>query len=259
MTKKITVALSGKGGVGKTSLSALILDELALSGYSGRVLAVDADPAMTLYLALGLPEPKATVASIRDTTRLDAKTIRALPAGVSPAGYMSNQLREAGVLAKHQLREMSLDLLTMGQGEGPGCYCSVNGVLKTVLSSITSGYDLVLVDNEAGLEHLSRYRLGQVDFFLTVATPSPAAQAVARRIVETAETMGIEIGETWTVFNQTPPDFQPPRNGPTVVIPHTEAIGRLEMNEQAVVELEENNPVRRALRFAGSLSGALGI
>ncbi len=172
------IALSGKGGVGKTSLSALILDELARRRYNGRVLAVDADPAMTLYLALGLPEPAATVASVRDETKLDAQAVRNLPAGISPAANMLQELARAGVLAKHRLRRMPLDLLAMGQGEGPGCYCRVNSALKKVLSWITEKYDLVLVDNEAGLEHLSRYRLGRVDLFLIVATPNPAAMRV---------------------------------------------------------------------------------
>ncbi len=90
------VALSGKGGVGKTTLLAVLLDELARRNYPGRMLAVDADPAMTLHLALGLPEPTATVAQVREAVELDAKTIRSLPPGTTPADYLLERLQAAG-------------------------------------------------------------------------------------------------------------------------------------------------------------------
>ncbi len=244
------VALVGKGGVGKTSLSALLLDELLRRGYGGSVLAVDADPATTLHLALGLPEPRATVADVRETTTLDAQTIRSLPPGTTPARYVAERLQQAGVLTVHQLRQKMLHFIAMGQGQGPGCYCSINSMLKTVLSQVTKRYDLILVDNEAGLEHLSRYRLGQVDFFLTVTTLSPAAQAVARRIVKTAEVMKIEIGQTWMVENQVPLDFhnRPPQNETVMRLCAAEAIARLEMNGRPVIELAANNPLRSTLQ-----------
>lgn len=241
------VTLSGKGGVGKTTLLAVLLDELARLDYPGRVLAVDADPAMTLHLALGLPEPGATIAQLRESVELDAKTVRNLPAGTTPAAYLRERLQTAGVVARHPLRGKAFDLLAMGQGEGPGCYCRVNAALKTVLHGLAGGYDLVLVDNEAGLEHLSRYRLGRVALFLVVTTPQPAAQAVARRVVATARAAGIEIEESGWIFNRAAAGFAPPPGELALAAPSSQALIALERCGQPVVSLPDNDPLRLAL------------
>src|SRR5512137_655949 len=115
------VSIVGKGGVGKTSLCALLLDELARQGYTGSILAVDADPAMTLHLALGLRGAPVTVAQVRETVRLDAQTIQRLPEYTSAAAYLGQQLQAADVLRQHLLRQMPLHYLALGQGEDPGC------------------------------------------------------------------------------------------------------------------------------------------
>lgn len=244
------VTLSGKGGVGKTSLSALVLDELARRGYSGRVLAVDGDPATTLHLALGLPEPTATVADVRDSINLDAKTVRSLPAGTSPIDYVLEQLQAAGVLVSHRLREMPFDLMAMGQGEGSGCYCSINNALGAALEQIRGHYSLVLIDNEAGLEHLNRYRIKRVDLFLVVTTPGQAAWSVARRILETARQVGMELGETGTLVNRVSSSngrgsF---RNGLAVAVPTSHELTALDLGGQPVVLLPDSNLVRAALQ-----------
>src|SRR5262245_541887 len=139
------VTFAGKGGVGKTSLCALLLDELLWRGYEGSVLVVDADPAMTLHLTLGLPEPAATVADVRETTPLDAQTLHTQLKGTSPAQYVAQRLYGAGVLAAYALRGKPLHYLAMGQGEGVGCYCRINRALSLILGQIVSSYDLVLI------------------------------------------------------------------------------------------------------------------
>jgi len=191
------VTISGKGGVGKTTTTALLLDELARAGYAGRLLVVDGDPAMTLYQALGQAPPPATVADIRDNTRLDARTIQALPEGISPAGYVAGRLLEAGVLNPQKLQEMSFDMLAMGWHEGsPGCFCSINNMLGLILQQLMDRYDLVIMDNEAGLEHLARYRVKHVDLFLVVYASSLASRIVAGRIRAVGEKGGMTATDT---------------------------------------------------------------
>jgi CO dehydrogenase maturation factor len=244
------VTVSGKGGVGKTSLSALVLDELARQGYGDPVLAVDGDPASTLHLALGFPEPTVTVADVRDSTTLDARTVRSLPAGTSPADYVRGQLQAAGVLVTHRLRQMSLDVMPMGQGEGPGCYCRINHSLAAALEQVRERYSLVLIDNEAGLEHLSRYRIKQVDLFLVVTTPGQAAWSVARRILDTARQVGMELGETGTLVNRVSSSNGrgSSRNGFAVAVPNSHELAALDLGGQPVVLLPDDSPVRAALR-----------
>jgi CO dehydrogenase maturation factor len=241
--------ISGKGGVGKTSVAAIILDEMARHGFTGRVLAVDGDPAGTLHLALGVPAPPATVAHVRDSTRLDARTVRGLPPGTSPASYVLGQLQAAGVIAESRLRDMPLDLMAMGQGEGPGCYCSINGALAMVLEQIIERYALVLVDNEAGLEHLSRYRIRRVDLFLVVTTAGRAARSVARRILETARQVGMELVETGTIVNRVSSSngIHSYRSGLSVSVPESRELAALDLGGLPAVRLPDESPLRAAL------------
>jgi len=269
------VTLTGKGGAGKTSLCALLLDELARCDEPGPVLAVDADPATTLHLALGLPEPEATVAAVRDETPLTAQVVRRLPPGDSVGDYVRRQLQAAGVIRTHLMQQLPVDLLAMGQGEGPGCYCNINRALAGALAQIVAGYRLVLVDNEAGVEHLSRYRLPQADLLAVVVTPGQAAQAVGRRIVATARQVGLATGATWTIYNQAPGDYRPPDDchpagdyrppgdcchpvgdyhpagdevAMNLIIPASAGLVALEQQGQPAINLPAADPLRAALR-----------
>lgn len=245
------VTLCGKGGVGKTTISAMLLDELARAGYPGPVLAVDGDPASTLAMSLGLPASEVTIADIRDNLQLDAKTKRNLPKGMPPAVYAYKQVQETGALLSYQLRDMPLDLITMGQGEGPGCYCDVNHALSSVLKKLVHRYALILIDNEAGLEHISRYRLERADLFLVVATPNPKARSVAQRIMATAHEVNIAIGESMVIYNQIPPGFHPEQNGyPTMplTIPHSSTLAEIEMLGKPIDVLPVDDVARQALQ-----------
>lgn len=246
MAKIITVA--GKGGTGKTTMMALLLDELARFGYSGRILAVDGDPAMTLYMALGLPEPLATVATVRDSVKLDARTIRNLPENMTPAEYVMQQLQATHVLNSHKQRGINLDMMAMGWGEGtPSCYCSINAMLGLVLEQIVAHYDLIVVDNEAGLEHLSRYRIKQVDLFLTVVTDNQASQVVAERLMRVATSVGMEIKKTLQVRIVSPNAAGRTAMHDDVLIPYSQDVNDL-MISGRVTELDRCHPVRLALR-----------
>ena len=238
--------------MGKTSVCALLRTELARQNFRGSIPAIDGDPAQTLHLALGLPAPPATIADVRDSVRLDAQTIQAMgKRGVSPAEYVWTQLTGAqAALVRYALRGKTVDYMAMGQGEGPGCYCKINTMLKTILSGLAGRYDLVLVDSEAGMEHISRYRLGRVDLFLTVLTPAPASRTVARRIMETTRNVGIEIGEQWVIYNQSPHGYPPAQTGAkrTITVPRAWEVLRLEGAGRPIVNLGDGLAVRRALQ-----------
>lgn len=243
------ISFTGKGGVGKTSLCAILLDELARRDAPGPVLVVDADPATTLHLALGLPQPTSTVADVRDTTLLDAQTVRGLPPGRTVSTYVRDKLREAGLVSRHRLRRMRLDVLAMGQSEGPGCYCQINRALSSALGQVIAAYRLVLVDNEAGVEHISRYRLPQADRLLVVVTPGQAAQAVGRRVLVTALQVGMTVETTWRVFNQVPLGYHPSADaiGVTLAVPVSPELTELERQGRPAVALPPDDPVRAAL------------
>lgn len=241
------ISLSGKGGVGKTTVSALLLDEAARYGYSGKVLAIDGDPAMTLALALDVEPPAATLADIRDSTPFDARQIKNLPPGMSPDQFILDKLRAEGVIVNRQIREIDVDLMVMGHPQGPGCYCRVNGALTRALTAIRAEYDLILTDNEAGLEHLSRYRLKQVDLFLIVLTPGRSSWAVADQIKHTVEVIGMEIGETWLVYNRTKNHRASLASRHTLLLPECETIAALDRQGGPLLALADGHPLRAAL------------
>jgi CO dehydrogenase maturation factor len=246
----IVIALAGKGGVGKTSITALILDELARNGYPGPVLAVDADPASTLHLALGLPAPIATVGHVRDHTPLDAQTVRSLPASVSKTDYVANQLAQAQVLTEHKLRDMPLHCMAMGQSEGPGCYCAINAALSQVLTELMICYSLIVIDSEAGLEHLSRVRVKRVDFLWVVVNPTRASLSVADQILATVREVKMEVGQAGLILNRARADeVRPQRSDILSALPQERAIERLEVLAQPLIELPDDSPVRRKLAF----------
>lgn len=241
------ISLSGKGGVGKTTVAALLIDEVARRGYPGKVLAIDGDPAMTLALALDVAPPPVTLADIRDSTPLNARQIKSLPAGMSPDRFVLDKLRAEGVIANRQLREIDVDLMAMGHPQGPGCYCSVNQALTKALAAIRAAYDLIITDNEAGLEHLSRYRLNQVDLFLIVLTPGRSSWAVADRIRHTAEVMDMEIGESWLVYNRTKSQGVSLTSRRTLLLPECDTIAALDRQGGPLLALADDHPLRAAL------------
>ncbi len=184
-----TVAVAGKGGTGKTTVAALLVEILR---EDGPVLAVDADPNRNLGEALGL-EVTRTIGQMRDEL---LQRIADLPPGVS-----KDQLLEAG-LFECLVEDRGVDLLTMGHGEGPRCYCMVNHVLRRALDILRRNYRYVVVDNEAGMEHLSRRTTQDVDVFLIVAEPTPVSLRAARRIKEIAEALALRIGKMGLVLNR---------------------------------------------------------
>ncbi|MEM2122590.1 MAG: AAA family ATPase [Candidatus Bathyarchaeia archaeon] len=189
----LVVSVSGKGGVGKTVVTALLLK--LLMG-KGSILAVDADPATNLPEVLGVRVEK-TVGIVVD--ELKRKIQRGdLASTVSKEGVLEAWIYE--VLVETE----GFDLLAMGRTEGEGCYCSVNYMLAKIVDSLSGNYDYTLMDMEAGLEHLSRRTDRNVDLMLIVTDPSKMGLETARRIKELTQEVHIEVKRIALIGNNFP-------------------------------------------------------
>jgi CO dehydrogenase maturation factor len=165
----LVAAIAGKGGAGKTTVAALLVRRLVAAGRRP-ILAIDADPSSCLGSALGLIAPR-TLGELREALRDgDGR-----PAAVARAEWLAVRAQEAVVEAD------GFDLHTMGRPEGPGCYCAINNLLRDQLARLGRAYRHVVVDCEAGLEHLSRRTAGLPDVLVCVADRSRQAAATVRR------------------------------------------------------------------------------
>jgi CO dehydrogenase maturation factor len=189
------LAVAGKGGIGKTSLAALLIQSL-IERAEGPVLAVDADPNPNLGNALGCRVEK-TISELRNEL-LDH--IRKLPAGVTKDDYLELGIQECLVEGR------GFDLLAMGAGEGPRCYCAVNNVLRRCIDRLSGSYRYVVMDNEAGLEHLSRCTTQDIDLLLIVSTGHPVPLETASRIHQMTERLPLRIGRQYLVLNDVADD-----------------------------------------------------
>ncbi len=184
------IALAGKGGTGKTTIVALLTGYLAgIKACS--VLAIDADPNSNLNQALGM-ELNETVVGILDKI---AAARGELPAGMTKDRYIEYEVQNSVT------EGAGFDLLAMGRPEGPGCYCYANTVLRGVIKQLSAAYDFVVIDNEAGMEHLSRRTARRLDAFFIVSDFSAAGIRSAKRISELAKEMGLQIGAEYLVVN----------------------------------------------------------
>jgi CO dehydrogenase maturation factor len=185
-----TIAIAGKGGVGKTTFAALAIRHLSES-MREVVLAVDADPNSNLGAKLAL-EPGRTLGDLREEMLARADDI---PKEMPKQEYLEYQIRVA-------VKEGNgFDLLTMGRQEGPGCYCYVNNLLRTFLDALSSRYSYVVIDNEAGMEHLSRRTTRSPDVLFILCDRSKASVESAKRIGALADQMNIKMNRKALVFS----------------------------------------------------------
>ncbi|MGD2207504.1 MAG: AAA family ATPase [Anaerolineae bacterium] len=245
MTK--TIAVAGKGGTGKTTVSALIIDYLTRNA-KGTVLAIDADPSTNLNLALGVPLFD-TVGDVREETATAVSGGRAM-AGMSKWDYLDFRIQES------LTEQKSFDLLAMGRPEGPGCYCAANNILRTSVDRLSDAYDYVVIDNEAGLEHLSRRTTRDVDLLLIISDPTIRGIVAAGRVAELIDELKTAVGATYLIVNRVNGDSLPEpllaaiqeRNLELAgLIPADPAVNELDALGEPIVKLPGDAPSRRSL------------
>ncbi len=185
-----TIAIAGKGGTGKTTLIGLILRWMAEQGMKP-ILAVDADANANLGEVLDVEVP-GTIGDLREGMKTD------VPTGMTKEAYMEyhiqNLLVETG----------TYDLLTMGRPEGAGCYCYANSLCTKFIDFMVKEYEYVVIDNEAGMEHLSRLLMKEIDLLLVVSDPSLRGIRTAGRIKELVEEIRLKVGRLALVINRAP-------------------------------------------------------
>jgi CO dehydrogenase maturation factor len=251
----MTIALAGKGGVGKTTLAALIVHILSRT-QEGSILAIDADPSSNLNMALGL-DLEWTVGDIREDLLTQVKSsllgggaaMGALPGGVTKRDYLDYHVRSSVSEGE------AFDLIAMGRSEGSGCYCAVNHNLRQVIDAISKNYRFVVIDNEAGMEHLSRRTTRDVDILLVVSDPGQRGLAAADRIAAFRNELDIRIHRTGLVLNRVEGELPPavrqrvealeiPLLG---VVPADPELAEAEINGRPVISISERAPVFKAV------------
>ncbi len=196
---KCVVSVSGKGGVGKTTFTALLLKALIEEGMDS-ILVVDADPDTNLPDVLGI-EVKRTVGEVVTRMKKD------IDEGKIPPGTDKELMLEA-MISETLIEGSSFDMLVMGRPEGEGCYCFVNLLLTRILDRLTSNYRITLMDMEAGLEHVSRRTDRDVDIMVVVTDASKMGLLTAQRIRRLAREVHVEIRQLYVVGNQIPPELE---------------------------------------------------
>lgn len=184
-----TIALAGKGGTGKTTIAGMLIKYLMLKGKSP-ILAVDADSNANLNEVIGL-EVTDTLGNAREEMKKGV-----VPSGMTKDIFISMKLEQAIVEAK------GYDLVVMGQPEGAGCYCAANSLLTRFLEQLTGNYPYIVMDNEAGMEHISRLTTRNVDILLIISDTSRRGLQSAIRINELAKKLNIGVGKSYLIINQ---------------------------------------------------------
>jgi CO dehydrogenase maturation factor len=188
----VIIAVSGKGGTGKTLVSSLLIKILSKTGKD--ILAIDADPDSNLPEALGV-EVQKTVGNVREELKHDT-TSGKIPAGMNKWDILDYKIMESVV------ESPEFDLLVMGRPEGSGCYCAVNNMLRKIIETLSSNYDFIVIDTEAGLEHLSRRTTQNVNIMLIVTDISKRGMLTAQRIGELSNELDINFQKIFLVLNR---------------------------------------------------------
>jgi len=251
----ITIALAGKGGVGKTTVSGMVIKWLA-QNQPGSILAIDADPSSNLNMVLGL-DLEWTVGDIREDMLEQVKT--SLTTGGAAMGTLAGGMNKREYLDYHvqsALAEGSrFDLIAMGRGEGQGCYCAVNHNLREVIDGMSRHYEFVVIDNEAGMEHLARRTTRDVQHLLIVSDPTQRGLVAAQRIADMRHELDIRIENAHLILNRLPAEM--PADLKTFVekmdvpllgtIPADAELASFEFSGKPLVDLPDSSPVYQAV------------
>ncbi|MEN8172409.1 MAG: AAA family ATPase [Chloroflexota bacterium] len=250
-----TIALAGKGGVGKTTIAGMVAKYLAET-QSGAILAIDADPSSNLNMVLGL-DLDWTVGDIREGMLADVQksimqggaAMGTLNGGVSKHEYLDFEIRSS-------LSEGDrFDLIAMGRSEGPGCYCAVNHNLRDVIDAISKSYRYVIIDNEAGMEHLSRRTTRDVNHLLVVSDPTQRGIVAAERIAALRTELDINVENAYFILNRLQGEMPPPLQEridameiPFLgAVPANQELSNFEFSGRPLIELGNESPVYQAV------------
>ena len=248
MATPYTIAVAGKGGVGKTTTCGMIIDYLCAKK-NGPVLVVDADANSNLNEVLGV-EVETSLGQIREEMA-QAELKGTIPPGMTKAEYAEFKFNSALV------EEDDFDMLVMGRTQGKGCYCYVNGVLKTQVDKYARNYSYIVMDNEAGLEHVARGTLPHVDAMLLISDCSRRGIQAVARIAEMVQEMNLNPGRMGLIVNRAPGGVldegvkaEIEKHGLTLfgVLPQDEAVYRCDCDGEPSSRLPADDPMKVALR-----------
>ncbi len=244
-----TIAVAGKGGVGKTTLTGMLIQYL-IEKKKGPILAVDADANSNLNEVLGV-EVEETLGDIREeVAKAELSDNNPIPPGMSKQDYMEYRFDSA------LTEEDDYDLLVMGHTQGKGCYCFVNGLLSAQVARRSKNYKYVVVDNEAGMEHISRGILPNVDIVILVSDCSRRGIQAVGRIARLIPECGLKPGKVGLIVNRAPggvlnegvqEEIQKQGLELLGVVPHDEGVYEYDSAGTPTTELPPENPVRQAL------------
>ena len=247
MANPRTIAVAGKGGVGKTTTCGMIIDYLCKKK-NGPVLVVDADANSNLNEVLGV-EADVTLGSIREEMA-QAELKGTIPAGMTKADYADMKFSDCVI------EDDDFDMIVMGRTQGKGCYCYVNGVLKTQVDKYAKNYSYIVMDNEAGLEHVARGTLPHVDVMLLISDCSRRGIQAVARIADMIDEMNLKPGLMGLIVNRAPDGKLEPgvieeinKHGLNLigVLPHDDAVYRCDCNGEPTARLPESDPMKTTL------------
>jgi len=231
----LKIGVAGKGGTGKTTVSGLIIKFL-LKNNKKPILAIDADPNSNLADVLGIPQPKSLVEIITEIEKIKNN----LPYGIEKPKYIEMKIQEA------IKEEDGFDLLVMGRTEGPGCYCYANNLLREWMEKIEKNYKFIVMDNEAGMEHVSRRTSGNLDILFIVSLYDKISIRTAENIYKMINSLELNIKKIYLVLNEfggKKMDSKIESSLPVAFkIPFDEEIYRLSEENKGILNLSDNSP-----------------
>jgi CO dehydrogenase maturation factor len=248
-----TIAVAGKGGTGKTTLASLLIRQI-IKAKKGPILAVDADANANLNEALGI-KVEDTISELLNRIN---RNLEPLPAGMTKDQYVEYRVHQS--LAEGD----DVDLLVMGGPEGAGCYCYANNLVRGFMQDLSKNYPFVVMDNEAGLEHLSRRTTQNVDVLLITSDSSAGGVRSAGRIKELVDSLGLDIRKMYLVVTMVTdgtieklrPEIE--RTGLELAgeIPLDDQVREFDLHSRPLVDLPDDSPVVSA---AGKIMADTGI
>jgi CO dehydrogenase maturation factor len=252
------IAFAGKGGTGKTTLAGLTIRYL-IESRGKPVLAVDADSNACLNEALGVPV-HATIGNLREESLENIRSGEARPGGMSAEQLFDYNVQQSIVESK------GFDLLVMGRPEGPGCYCAANNIIRKYTDKLSEDYSYVVMDNEAGMEHMSRRTTHKVDQLLLISDPTKKGILTIKRLNSMIDELKLEVGNRALIVNRSSgPEFKDVKNliseadiGIKYIfnVPLDENIQQLDLSGRPVFELPQDS---KAVKSMYSLLKTLNI